>query len=285
MSHAANHTKPGRVLVIAGSDSGGGAGIQADIKAIMALGGFATTALTALTAQNTRGVSAVLLVPQQFLRAQIDAIMSDIGADAIKTGMLPDIASIETVADFAERLTPALPFVMDPVMVATSGDRLQSEEALHALKTRLIPLATVITPNIPEAELLLGVRIADEADQRRAAEALLALGAGAVLVKGGHLTGATVTDILATRGATSAGLVAMTGERIVSTSTHGTGCTLASAIATGLAQGMPLEDAVRRARAYISAAIRGAPGLGGGHGPLGHGVTVDPARIEALSRL
>jgi hydroxymethylpyrimidine/phosphomethylpyrimidine kinase len=267
-----------RVLVIAGSDSGGGAGIQADLKAVMALGGYATTALTALTAQNTRGVSAVLLVPQQFLRAQIDAVMGDIGADAIKTGMLPDTASIETVADVIASLPSPLPFVMDPVMVATSGDRLQSEEALHALKTRLIPLATVITPNIPEAELLLGTRIADEADQRRAAETLLAFGAGAVLVKGGHLTGETVTDILAT----PAGVIAMTGERISSTSTHGTGCTLASAIATGLAQGMPLADAVRRARAYVAAAIRAAPGLGGGHGPLEHGVTVDPARIEAL---
>jgi hydroxymethylpyrimidine/phosphomethylpyrimidine kinase len=274
----------GRVLVIAGSDSGGGAGIQADLKTIMALGGFAMTALTALTAQNTRRVSAVLPVPPDFLRAQIDTVMADIGADAIKTGMLPDIASIEAVADFIAALTVTLPFVMDPVMVATSGDRLQSEEALHALKTRLIPMATVITPNIPEAELLLGTRIADEADQRRAAEALLALGAGAVLVKGGHLAGERVTDILATRGATSARLVAMTGERIASTSTHGTGCTLASAIAVGLAQGMPLADAVRRARAYVAAAIRAAPGLGGGHGPLGHGVTVDPARIEALAR-
>jgi hydroxymethylpyrimidine/phosphomethylpyrimidine kinase len=271
-------SKTGRVLVIAGSDSGGGAGIQADLKTVMALGGFATTALTALTAQNTRGVSAVLLVPAQFLRAQIDAVMADIGADAIKTGMLPDTGSIEAVADFIAGLPAALPFVLDPVMVATSGDRLQDEEALHALKTRLIPLATIITPNIPEAELLLGTRIADEADQCRAAGALLALGAGAVLVKGGHLTGETVTDILATR----TGIEAMTGERIHSTSTHGTGCTLASAIAAGLAQGMPLADAVRRACAYVAQAIRAAPGLGGGHGPLNHGVTIDPARIEAL---
>jgi hydroxymethylpyrimidine/phosphomethylpyrimidine kinase len=275
-----SHATVGRVLVIAGSDSGGGAGIQADIKTVMALGGFATTALTALTAQNTRGVSAVWLAPPQFIRAQIDAVMADIGADAIKTGMLPDTGSIESVATFIEGLAPARPFVMDPVMVATSGDRLQSEEALNVLKTRLIPLATVITPNIPEAELLLGAPITDETGQARAAEALLALGAHAVLVKGGHLTGATVTDILATR----TGLVALTGERIASTSTHGTGCTLASAIATGLAQGMPLTDAVRRARAYVAAAIRAAPGLGGGHGPLGHGITVDPMRIEALIR-
>jgi hydroxymethylpyrimidine/phosphomethylpyrimidine kinase len=268
----------GRVLVIAGSDSGGGAGIQADIKSVMALGGYATTALAALTAQNTRGVTAVLAIPPDFLTAQIAAVMSDIGTDAIKTGMLPDTASILAVADFVAALSPRLPFVMDPVMVATSGDRLQSAEALSALKSRLLPLATVITPNIPEAELLLGCKIPDQPAQREAAQALLATGAQAVLVKGGHLTGETVTDLLATR----SGIVAITGERIDSTSTHGTGCTLASAIATGLAQGMGLEDAIRRARAYVAAAIRAAPDLGGGHGPLGHNVTIDPARITAL---
>jgi hydroxymethylpyrimidine/phosphomethylpyrimidine kinase len=219
-----------------------------------------------------------MAVAPDFVAQQMRLVLNDIGADAVKTGMLPDTASIETVAAFLEGLSPALPFVMDPVMVATSGDRLQSREALQALKTRLIPRATVLTPNIPEAELLLGTAIPDESAQRQAAVALLALGAGAVLVKGGHLAGAVVTDILAT----PAGVVAMTGERIVSTSTHGTGCTLASAIAAGLAQGMGLEAAVRRARAYVAAAIRAAPGLGGGHGPLGHGVTVDPARIAAL---
>ena len=268
----------GRVLVIAGSDSGGGAGIQADIKAVMALGGFATTALTALTAQNTRGVTGVLSVPPAFLRAQIDAVMSDIGADAVKTGMLPDTASIMAVADFLSGLSPHLPFVMDPVMVATSGDRLQTEDALTALKTRLLPRATVITPNIPEAELLLGRRIPDEAAQAEAARALLSTGAAAVLVKGGHLPGESVTDLLAT----GSGMVAIRGERIDSTSTHGTGCTLASAIAAGLAQGLALEDAIRRARAYVAAAIRAAPGIGHGHGPLAHHVTVDPARIAAL---
>jgi len=268
----------GRVLVIAGSDSGGGAGIQADIKSVMAMGGFATTALAALTAQNTRGVTGVHVVPPDFLRAQIDAVMEDIGADAVKTGMLPDTASIEIVADFLDRQSPRLSFVMDPVMVATSGDRLQSEEALAALRRRLLPRATVITPNIPEAELLLGRRIVDEAAQREAARALLETGAQAVLVKGGHLPGVTVTDLLAT----PAGIVAISGPRIDSTSTHGTGCTLASAIAAGLAQGMALEPAIRRARAYVAAAIAAAPGLGHGHGPLGHGVTVDPARIAAL---
>jgi hydroxymethylpyrimidine/phosphomethylpyrimidine kinase len=269
----------GRVLVIAGSDSGGGAGIQADIKSVMAMGGYAMTALAALTAQNTRGVAGVFVVPPAFLRAQIDAVMEDIGADAVKTGMLPNTASIETVADFLDTQSPRLPFVMDPVMVATSGDRLQSAEALAALRSRLLPHATVITPNIPEAELLLGRRIVDEAGQREAARALLETGAQAVLVKGGHLPGDWVTDLLATR----QGMVAIGGKRIWSTSTHGTGCTLASAIAAGLAQGMALERAVRRARAYVAAAITAAPGLGHGHGPLGHGVTVDPARIAALA--
>lgn len=268
----------GRVLVIAGSDSGGGAGIQADIKSIMAMGGFATTALAALTAQNTRGVTGVMPVPPAFLRAQIDAVMDDIGADAVKTGMLPDTASIETVADFLESQPASLPFVMDPVMVATSGDRLQSEEALAALRTRLLPRATVITPNIPEAELLLGHRIADAEGQAAAAQALLATGAAAVLVKGGHLPGEMVTDLLAS----ARGIVAISGPRIDSTSTHGTGCTLASAIAAGLAQGMALEAAIRRARAYVAAAIAAAPGLGQGHGPLNHGVTLDPARIAAF---
>jgi len=269
----------GRVLVIAGSDSGGGAGIQADIKTVMALGGFAMTALTALTAQNTLGVSAVLPIPPEFLRAQIDSVMADIGADAIKTGMLPDVASIETVAAFLASLPQPVPFVLDPVMVSTSGDRLQSAEALHALKTRLIPLATVITPNIPEAEILLGAPILDEDAQRAAAETLLRLGASAVLVKGGHLSGDILTDVLAS----AAGTVCLTGPRIPSRHTHGTGCTLASAIATGLAQGMALEPAIRRARAYVVAAIRAAPGLGGGHGPLGHGVTVDPALFAGLA--
>lgn len=268
----------GRVLVIAGSDSGGGAGIQADIKAIMALGGYAMTALTALTAQNTQGVSAVLPVPPAFLTAQIDAVLSDIGADAIKTGMLPDTPSIKAVAAMLVDAGRDLPFVMDPVMVATSGDRLQSAEALAALKSLLLPRATLITPNIPEAELLLGRRIADEVEQRTAAIDLLATGAGAVLVKGGHLQGEMVTDLLAT----AEGLTAFTGARIDSTSTHGTGCTLASAIAAGLAQGMALDDAIRRARAYVVEAIRAAPGLGRGHGPLGHGVTIDTARIAAL---
>jgi hydroxymethylpyrimidine/phosphomethylpyrimidine kinase len=268
-----------RILVIAGSDSGGGAGIQADIKSVMALGGYAMTAITALTAQNTRGVAAVMGVPPDFLRAQIDCVMADIGADAIKTGMLPDAASIEVVAAFARGAGAGLPLVVDPVMVATSGDRLQAEEAVTALKTRLIPRATLITPNIPEAEILLGAVITDAEGQIRAAEALLALGCAAVLVKGGHLMGATVTDVLAT----ARGVVRYEGPRIETSSTHGTGCTLASAIATGLAAGLGLEPAIRQARGYLVAALRAAPGLGNGHGPLGHGVTVDAGLIAGLA--
>jgi hydroxymethylpyrimidine/phosphomethylpyrimidine kinase len=268
-----------RVLVIAGSDSGGGAGIQADLKTVMALGGYAMTAITALTAQNTRGVSGVLSVPPEFLRAQLDCVMADIGADAIKTGMLPDAAAIAAVVDFVRESGVGLPLVVDPVMVATSGDRLQASEAVVALRDSLIPRATLITPNIPEAALLLGSPIADTAGQRAAAVALLALGCGAVLVKGGHLEGAVLTDVLAT----ADGITLYEGLRIDTTSTHGTGCTLASAIATGLAAGLGLDAAIRQARAYVMAALQAAPGLGGGHGPLGHEVTVDPARIAALT--
>jgi hydroxymethylpyrimidine/phosphomethylpyrimidine kinase len=269
-----------RILVIAGSDSGGGAGIQADLKTVMALGGYAMTAITALTAQNTRGVSGVLGVPPEFLRAQLDSVMGDIGADAIKTGMLPDAAAIGVVVDFLARSGAGLPLVVDPVMVATSGDRLQASEAVTALRDSLIPRATLITPNIPEAALLLGTPIGDTAGQRAAAEALLALGCGAVLVKGGHLEGAMLTDVLATPD----GITLYESPRIETTSTHGTGCTLASAIATGLAAGLGLDAAIRQARAYVAAALRGAPRLGRGHGPLGHGVTVDAARIAALRR-
>jgi hydroxymethylpyrimidine/phosphomethylpyrimidine kinase len=245
----------------------------------MALGGYAMTAITALTAQNTRGVSGVLGVPPDFLRAQLDSVMGDIGADAIKTGMLPDAAAISVVVDFLAAWGAGLPVVVDPVMVATSGDRLQASEAVAALRDSLIPHATLITPNIPEAALLLGSPITDTAGQRAAAVALLALGCEAVLVKGGHLEGAVLTDVLATPG----GVTLYEGPRIDTTSTHGTGCTLASAIATGLAAGLRLDAAIRQARAYVAAALHAAPGLGGGHGPLGHEVTVDPARIAALT--
>ncbi len=254
----------GRVLVVAGSDSGGGAGIQADIKAIMAMGGYAMTAVTALTAQNTLGVHGVLPVPVAFLRQQIAVVLDDIGADAIKTGMLGDADAVRAVADEIARRAPAVPLVVDPVMVAKGGAALLAEDALAALRDQLMPLAALITPNLPEAEALLGRRVADPKDAALALRR--AAGVPAVLVKGGHAESAMVTDALAYDG----GLELFEMDRIQTRHTHGTGCTLASAIAAGLAQGMGLVPAIRRARAYVQEAIRTAPGLGAGHGPLNH---------------
>ena len=264
----------GRVLVVAGSDSGGGAGIQADIKAVMALGGYAATAITALTAQNTRGVHGVMPVPPEFIRLQIDAVLDDIGADAVKTGMLGSAEAVQAVAA-ALGQRDGIPLVVDPVMVAKGGARLLDGLAVAALRRDLLPLATLLTPNVPEAEALTGLTITDHAAARRAAQALLDLGATAVLLKGGHLRGAVVQDVLATSG----GMEVIESPRIETRHTHGTGCTLASAVAAGLAQGMTLSDAARRGAAYVHAAILAAPGFGAGHGPLGHGVTVDPARL------
>jgi hydroxymethylpyrimidine/phosphomethylpyrimidine kinase len=266
----------GRVLVIAGSDSGGGAGIQADIKAITAMGAFAATAITALTAQNTLGVHGVFPVPPAFLRQQIDVVLDDIGADAIKTGMLGDTSTIETVCDALSARPVRLPFVLDPVMVAKGGHHLLTVEAVATLRQRLLPMASVLTPNLPEAEALAGMPITKPADMRPAAEALLALGVPAVLLKGGHLPGDRVMDLLATPDGTEA----FEAPRINTRHTHGTGCTLASALAAGLAQGMTLRDAASRARAYVRAAIAGAPGYGRGHGPLNHAVTLDPERLQ-----
>ncbi|MDQ2805279.1 MAG: bifunctional hydroxymethylpyrimidine kinase/phosphomethylpyrimidine kinase [Pseudomonadota bacterium] len=265
----------GRVLVIAGSDSGGGAGIQADIKTITALGAYATTALTALTAQNTRGVQGVLPVPPDFLRMQIAAVLEDIGADVVKTGMLGDAATIDTVADELSTRARGLPVVVDPVMVAKGGARLLAVDAVAALVRRLLPLAGVITPNVPEAEALAGMAIPDLAAMRQAAALLLTLGVPAVLLKGGHLPGETITDLLATED----GIEAYAAPRIATRHTHGTGCTLASALAAGLAQGLTIRQAVARARAYVRAAIAAAPGFGAGHGPLNHAVTVDLTRL------
>jgi hydroxymethylpyrimidine/phosphomethylpyrimidine kinase len=265
----------GRVLVIAGSDSGGGAGIQADIKTITALGAFAATAITALTAQNTLGVQGVIPVAPDFIRQQIEVVLSDIGADVIKIGMLGDAATIATVCDALKDLASGVPVVLDPVMVAKGGHALLAAEAVDSLRRRLLPLAAVITPNLPEAEALTGRTIGDEADMRAAATALLAMGVPAALVKGGHLASETVVDLLATE----AGIEAFSAPRIPTRHTHGTGCTTASAVAAGLAQGMSLRDAVNRARRYVRAAIETAPGFGQGHGPLNHAVTVDLGRI------
>jgi hydroxymethylpyrimidine/phosphomethylpyrimidine kinase len=260
----------GRVLVVAGSDSGGGAGIQADIKTVTALGGYAMTAITALTAQDTHGVRDVMPVPPDFVALQMRLCLADIGADAIKLGMLGDAATVDAVADVLDGETTRRPLVLDPVMVAKGGASLLAEDAVARLRTRLFGHAALITPNLPEAELLTGMRIADETAMRAAIGVLLGQGARAVLLKGGHLPGDDLVDLLAGDGE----ITAFRGQRIATRHTHGTGCTLASAVATGLAQGMGLRDAVIRARDYVQAAIRSAPGFGGGHGPLNHAVSV-----------
>lgn len=256
----------GRVLVIAGSDSGGGAGIQADIKTALALGAYATTAITALTVQDTLGVHAVHPVPLAFLRQQIATNLADIGADAIKTGMLGDSATIELVAEMLAPLQ--MPYVLDPVMVAKGGAVLLATDAVATLTRCLLPLATVVTPNTVEAELLAGQFITTLADMQDAAAAILRLGARAVLLKGGHRAGDVVVDLLATPD----GVRLFEHPRVDTRHTHGTGCTLASAVAAGLAQGMALDDAVDRAQSYVQAAIASAPGFGAGHGPLNHAV-------------
>lgn len=262
----------GRVLIVAGSDSGGGAGIQADIKTVTALGGYAATAVTALTAQNTRGVFGVVGVEPDFIRQQMTLVLDDIGADAIKTGMLHSAPVIEAVCDVIDGLGGDIPVVADPVMVAQSGDPLLDPAALETLARRLVPCAGVLTPNVPEAEHLNGMKIADVEAMKEAATTLLSRGAGAVVLKGGHLEGATAVDVLAGPW----GLETFENPRIETSSLHGTGCTLASAIATGLAQGRDPREAYRRARAYLQEAIRTAPGLGRGSGPVNHGHTVRP---------
>lgn len=262
----------GRVLIVAGSDSGGGAGIQADLKTVTALGAYGATAITALTAQNTRGVFGVHPVPPAFLAQQMELVLEDIGADAVKTGMLHSAEVIEAVRWVYQRLGRGAPLVVDPVMVAKGGARLLEKDAEGALRARLLPLATIITPNLPEAEALLGERIEGLEARRRAAAALLAMGPAAVLLKGGHAEGPTVVDVLRT----AEGERLFEDARIETQATHGTGCTLASAIAAGLAQGLALEAAVARARRYLREAILRAPGLGHGHGPLDHAHTVRP---------
>jgi hydroxymethylpyrimidine/phosphomethylpyrimidine kinase len=264
----------GRVLVVAGSDSGGGAGIQADIKTVTALGGFATTAIAALTAQNTLGVFGVLDVPAEFVRQQMELVLEDIGADAVKTGMLSKAAVIAEVAATLERLAPDVPLVVDPVMVAKGGHKLLDDAAHDALLRLLVPRAALLTPNVPEAEALTGMTIANPDDMAEAGRALRGYGAAAVLVKGGHLDRPEVIDVLVH----GSGIDLFTFPRIESSSTHGTGCTLASAIATGLAQGRDLHQAITVALDYVREAIRHAPGLGHGHGPLDHGHTFRPPR-------
>ncbi len=258
-------TSLGRVLIIAGSDSGGGAGVQADIKTVTMLGGYAATAITAVTVQNTLGVSAAYPLPPEVIAAQARAVLDDIGADVIKTGMLGDAEVVELVAQLLD--SAGLPAVIDPVMVAKGGARLLADDAVAPVKSLLIRRAALLTPNAPEAETLTGVPVETTDDLRRAGEMLLGLGAGAVLMKGGHIPGDGVVDVLMT----PYGETVFEGERIETRHTHGTGCTLASACAVGLAQRMSLEAAAARAWDYVHRAMLQAPGLGRGHGPLDHG--------------
>lgn len=264
--------KPVRLLTIAGSDSGGGAGIQADLKTFSALGGYGMSVITALTAQNTRGVRSIHDAPPAFVGEQIDAVLEDIGVDAVKIGMLSSPEIIDVVADRLQRHHVER-IVLDPVMVATSGDKLLRDEAIDALKARLIPLAGVVTPNRREAEVLLGQPVGEPVDElERAARALMAMGSGAVLVKGGDGSGPEATDVLAVRVRDTIESHIFHAPRVETRNTHGTGCTLSSAIAAYWARGATLADAIRSAKAYVSAAIQAAAKwvVGSGHGPIHH---------------
>jgi hydroxymethylpyrimidine/phosphomethylpyrimidine kinase len=258
-----------RVLTIAGSDSGGGAGIQADLKTFAANGCYGLSVITALTAQNTMGVSGIHPVPVEFVRQQLRAVLGDIGADAVKVGMLFSVPLIETVAAALAEFAIA-PVVVDPVMVAQSGDRLLEADAIDTIKTQLLSLATVITPNLPEAQVLLGRTISGQDELYEAARDLAQFGCRAVLVKAGHLDGAASTDILYLADAKR--FVTLEGERIDTRNNHGTGCTLSSAIAAGLAQGLDLEAAARSAKTYIQRALQAGSTyrIGQGHGPVHH---------------
>ena len=266
-----------RVLSIAGSDSGGGAGIQADLKTIAALGGYGMTAITAITVQNTVGVRAIQALPAELLAQQIDAVAEDIGVDAVKIGMLHDVAVVRAVAAALQR--HRFPHVvLDPVMVATSGDKLITQDTVAVLISELFPLATLITPNLDEAGWLIGRNIRGVDELEGAARELLALGARAVLLKGGHLDGPELTDLLL---APPAAPQRWSARRIATRNTHGTGCTLSSAIACQLALGEPLAAAVQSARAYVRGALAAGADVatGHGHGPLNHGFAPQPTRV------
>ena len=272
--------RPARVLSIAGSDSGGGAGIQADLKTFSALGCYGMTAITALTAQNTLGVSGIHAVPAAFVRAQIDAVVQDIGVDAVKIGMLHTPEVVGVVADAIERHALQR-VVLDPVMVATSGDRLVLQETVALMVRNLFPRVALVTPNLDEAAWLIGRPIEGASALDAAADALLALGARAVLLKGGHLPGDDVVDLLALADGTRQRFSA---PRIHSRNLHGTGCTLSSAIAAGLARGFALPQAVAHAVDYVRQAIQASADvrLGQGHGPLNHGFAPLPAYQQAV---
>ena len=264
-----NRNRPfprGSVLTVAGSDSGGGAGIQADIKTITLLGSYAASVLTALTAQNTRGVSAIHGLPPSFVIEQLETVLADIPVDVIKTGMLQTPAIISALAENLSERTTMLPLVIDPVMIAKGGAALMDRDAVQVFSRQLLPLAYLLTPNIPEAERLLGRLIRSEAEMEAAARDIHALGAANVLLKGGHLTGGHSSDVLFD----GSECHVVTAKRIFTNNTHGTGCTYASAIATYLAQGEPLKNAVEKAKQFITAAIRLARPLGKGHSPVNH---------------
>ncbi|MHB8508699.1 MAG: bifunctional hydroxymethylpyrimidine kinase/phosphomethylpyrimidine kinase [Candidatus Dormibacteria bacterium] len=264
---------------VAGSDSGGGAGVQADLKTFQACGVFGTSVIVAVTAQNTLGVSAVHLVPPEVVAAQFDAVAQDLAPAAYKTGMLASRELVECVVDRL-RAYPRAPLVVDPVMVAKSGARLLDPGALSALREHLLPLATVLTPNLPEAEILAGFSITSPGDRRRAAEQLATMGPEVVILKGGHSRNRdTVTDLILV--AASGEWLELTFPRVPGTSTHGTGCTLSAAIAAFLARGCDPLEAARSARAYLQGALLRAPGLGAGHGPLGH---MDPGLAAPVVR-
>jgi hydroxymethylpyrimidine/phosphomethylpyrimidine kinase len=252
-------------LTIAGSDSGGGAGIQADLKTFAAYGVYGTSAITAVTAQNTQGVRGWLAMPAELVALQVTSVVSDIGADAVKIGMLAnaDVVRAVTAAIRELRLEPV---VLDPVMIAKGGDRLLEADAVDALRRNLLPCVHIVTPNIPEAEVLAGRSISSIADMGEAGRRLLEYGPRAVLVKGGHAEGNESIDVLCL----PAAIVEIRGPRLPGRNTHGTGCTLSSAIAANLANGLPIEEAVKEARRYLEGAIRHAPDVGHGHGPLHH---------------
>jgi hydroxymethylpyrimidine/phosphomethylpyrimidine kinase len=254
-----------KALTIAGSDSGGGAGIQADLKTFAALGVYGSSAITAITAQNTVGVTAVHEIPPAIVTAQLDAVLSDIGADAAKTGMLSSAPIIGAVAAAVRRYS-LTKLVVDPVMVAKSGDRLLREEAVAALREELLPLALIVTPNIPEAETLAGMTIANDDDRREAARRIAAYGPRFVVVKGGHAAGDPIDLLFDGRDF----VLIAAGPRIDTPNTHGTGCTFAAAITAGLARGLEPEAATREAKVYLTAALRASYRIGAGHSPVNH---------------
>ena len=262
-----NSASPPRTLTIAGSDSGGGAGIQADLKTFAALGVFGTSAITAITAQNTLGVTAVAEVPVEVISEQIEAVVTDIGVDAVKTGMLSSPEIVECVVEAVERFELS-PLVVDPVMIAATGAQLLHDDAVESVKNRLVPLSTVVTPNVLEAEVLTGIEIGSIEDMELAGGELVTMGADAAVVKGGHFDDGSgrVTDVLVTR----EGVTRITSLRIDTTSNHGTGCTFASAVAAHMAHGIELASAVDLAQRYVWNAMANASPIGGGHGPLNH---------------